>query len=188
MERVLGKFAPLLYALLRIITGLLFACHGAQKLFGVFGGVGGQAGATVPLFSLMGLVGLIELAGGLLIALGVLTSYAAFVASGEMAFAYFTRHFPHSFWPIQNEGELAVLYCFLFLYIAANGTGVGAWGGAPTWAEAYCVHAIIQHAPPLTVSQRSSCPTERRRTMALVWELVEGVIWGQRAGWTSSRQ
>ncbi len=126
MERMLGKFAPHLYVLLRIIAGLLFACHGAQKLFGLFGGVGGHPGAAVPLFSLMGLAGCIEFVGGLLIALGVLTRYAAFVASGEMAFAYFTQHFPRGFWPIRNDGELAVLYCFLFLYIAANGRGV--WG------------------------------------------------------------
>jgi putative oxidoreductase len=126
MERVLGKFAPYLYVLLRIIAGLLFACHGAQKLFGLFGGVGGPPGAAVPLFSLMGLAGIIECVGGLLIACGVLASYAAFVASGEMAFAYFIRHSPHGFWPIRNDGELAVLYCFLFLYIAANSAGV--WG------------------------------------------------------------
>ena len=64
----------------------------------------------------------------LLIALGVLTSFAAFIASGEMAFAYFTQHFPRGFWPIQNGGELAVLNCFLFLYIAANGAGMcGVW-------------------------------------------------------------
>lgn len=81
--------------------------------------------ATVPLFSLMGLAGCIECVGGLLIALGILTSFAAFVASGEMAFAYFTQHFPRGFWPIQNGGEIVVLYCFLFLYIAANGAGVG---------------------------------------------------------------
>ena len=82
----------------------------------------------MPLFSLMGFAGCIELIGGLLLALGVLTSFAAFIASGEMAFAYFTQHFPRGFWPIQNGGELAVLYCFLFLYIAANGVGMwGAW-------------------------------------------------------------
>jgi putative oxidoreductase len=126
MERVLGRLAPYLYVLLRIIAGLLFACHGAQKLFGLFGGVGGQPGATVPLVSLPGLAGVIELVGGLLIALGVLTSYAAFLASGEMAFAYFMQHFPRGFWPLQNGGELAVLYCFLFFYIATHGTG--GWG------------------------------------------------------------
>jgi putative oxidoreductase len=126
MERVLGKLAPYLYVVLRIIAGLLFACHGAQKLFGVLGGFGGKAGATAPLFSLMGLAGVIEFCGGLLIAFGALTSYVALLASGEMTYAYFTQHFPHGFWPIQNEGELAVLYCFLFLYIAAHGSGI--WG------------------------------------------------------------
>ena len=122
----MSKYAPYLYVLLRVVAGLLFACHGAQKLFGFFGGIGGQPGTSMPLFSLMGFAGCIELIGGLLIALGVLTSFAAFIASGEMAFAYFTQHFPRGFWPIQNGGELAVLNCFLFLYIAANGAGM--WG------------------------------------------------------------
>jgi putative oxidoreductase len=132
MERVVSKYAPYLYVLLRIVAGLLFACHGAQKLFGVFGGIGGQPGTSVPLFSLMGLAGCIELVGGLLITLGVLTSFAAFIASGEMAFAYFMQHFPRGFWPIQNGGELVVLYCFLFLYIAANGAGIwGVWRYRP---------------------------------------------------------
>ena len=132
MERAVSKYGPHLYVLLRVVAGLLFACHGAQKLFGVFGGVGGYPGAAVPLFSLMGLAGCIELVGGLLIALGILTIFAAFVASGEMAFAYFMQHFPRSFWPIENEGEVAVLYCFLFLYIAAHGTGVwGVWRRRP---------------------------------------------------------
>jgi putative oxidoreductase len=129
MERAVSKYAPYLYVLLRVVAGLLFACHGAQKLFGVFGGIGGQPGTSTPLFSLMGLAGCIELIGGLLIALGVLTSFAAFIGRGEMAFAYFTQHFPRGFWPMQNGGELAVLYCFLFLYIAANGAGMwGVWG------------------------------------------------------------
>jgi putative oxidoreductase len=126
MDRTMSKYAPYLYVLLRVVAGLLFACRGAQKLFGVFGGIGGPPGTSMPLFSLMGLAGGIELVGGLLIALGVLTSLVAFIASGEMAFAYFMQHFPRGFWPIQNGGELAVLYCFLFLYIAAN--GVGMWG------------------------------------------------------------
>ena len=126
LARVRSTCGPYLYVLLRIIAGLLFACHGAQKLFGVLGGFGGQPGATAPLFSLMGLAGIIEFVGGLLIAFGVLTSPAAFIASGEMAFAYFLGHLPRGFWPIQNEGELAVLNCFLFLYIAAHGTGI--WG------------------------------------------------------------
>ena len=121
MERTGSKYAPYLYALLRIVAGLLFACHGAQKLFGSFGGISGH---TVPLFSLMGLAGCIEFFGGLLIALGILTNFAAFVASGEMAFAYFMQHFPRGFWPIQNGGEVVVLYCFLFLYIATEGAGL----------------------------------------------------------------
>ena len=120
MERLLGTYAPYLYALMRIVLGVLFACHGAQKLFGVLGGT------TVALFSLSGLAGIIECVGGLLVAVGLLTSYAAFIASGEMAVAYFMAHVPHGFWPIQNNGELAVMYCFIFLYIASR--GVGAWG------------------------------------------------------------
>jgi putative oxidoreductase len=117
MQRVLGPFEPLLYTLLRIVAGLLFACHGAQKLFGVLGG------HQMPLASQMGMAGIVEFVGGLMIAVGFLTSYAAFIASGEMAVAYFQAHAPGGFWPIQNKGELAVLNCFLFLFIAARGTG-----------------------------------------------------------------
>jgi putative oxidoreductase len=120
MERILGRFAPQCYALLRIVAGLLFACHGAQKLFGVLGG------PQMALASQMGLAGVIEFVGGLLIAVGFLTGFAAFIASGEMAFAYFQAHTPRGPWPIRNGGELAVLYCFLFLYIACR--GAGAWG------------------------------------------------------------
>jgi putative oxidoreductase len=110
------------FALLRIVAGLMYACHGAQKLFGVFGGMDKQ-GATAALFSQMGLAGIIEFFGGLLIALGLFSSYAAFIASGQMAAGYFMAHAPRGFWPIQNQGELAVVYCFLFLFIAAHGPG-----------------------------------------------------------------
>ena len=120
MERILGRFAPQLYAIMRIVAGLLFACHGAQKLFGVLGG------QQVVLASMFGAAGVIELVGGLLIAIGFLAGTAAFIASGEMAFAYLTRHAPRATFPIQNGGELAALYCFVFLYIAARGAGV--WG------------------------------------------------------------
>ena len=120
MERVLGRFAPQLYAIMRIAVGLLFACHGAQKLLGVFGG------QQVQLASQFGLAGVIELVGGVMIAIGFLTGTVAFIASGEMAFAYFTAHMPRGGMPIQNGGELAVLYCFVFLYIAARGAGI--WG------------------------------------------------------------
>jgi putative oxidoreductase len=105
---------------MRIVVGLLFACHGAQKLFGVLGG------KQVPLASLFGLAGVIELVGGVMIAVGLMTGFAAFIASGEMAYAYFTAHAPRGLWPIQNGGELAVLYCFVFLYIASRGAGI--WG------------------------------------------------------------
>jgi putative oxidoreductase len=116
----LGRFASYAYALLRIVAGLLFACHGAQKLFGVLGG------HRVPLASQMGAAGIIEFVGGILIAIGLFTPIAALIASGEMAWAYFQAHAPRALWPIQNAGELAVVYCFVFLYIAAHGTGI--WG------------------------------------------------------------
>lgn len=119
MERLLGTYAPYLYALLRIVSGLLFAMHGSQKLFGFPGGKD-----PVQLFSLMGLAGVIELVGGLMIALGLLASIAAFIASGQMAVAYFMAHAPQAALPILNGGEPAVLFCFLFLYIAARGSGV----------------------------------------------------------------
>ena len=123
MERLLGQYAPYLYAVMRIVVGFLFACHGAQKLFGVLGGVG-PAGEAVPLFSLMGLAGIIEFFGGLSIMLGLVTGFVAFIASGQMAAAYFMAHYPRGFWPIQNGGELAALYCFVFLYMASVGSGV----------------------------------------------------------------
>jgi putative oxidoreductase len=119
MEGILGRFAPQIYALLRMVSGLLFAVHGAQKLLGVLGG------QQAPIMSQFGLAGVIELVGGLMIAAGVFASLAAFVASGEMAVAYFQAHAPKAFWPVQNGGELAVLYCFVFLYVAARGNG--AW-------------------------------------------------------------
>jgi putative oxidoreductase len=124
MRGFVEKVAPYLYALMRVIVGALFACHGAQKLFGVLDGVGGKPGTTVVLFSLMGLAGVIELISGLLIATGWLTRTSAFIASGQMAAAYFMAHAPHSLWPLQNGGEVGVIYCFVFLYIAAQGAGV----------------------------------------------------------------
>ncbi len=119
MERFLNRYSPYVYALLRIIAGLMFALHGAQKLFGWPGDK-----PAVAIASLMGLAGLIEAIGGLMIALGLLAGWAAFIASGEMAVAYFMAHAPHSFFPTLNQGEVPVLYCFLFLYIATQGSGV----------------------------------------------------------------
>jgi len=117
MDRFLGRHGERIYTILRVVAGLLFACHGAQKLFGA---LGGTAMTSNPM---MLVAGIIEFGGGLLIALGFLTSWAAFLASGQMAVAYFMVHAKGGFWPIINKGELAVVYCFLFLYIAARGAG-----------------------------------------------------------------
>jgi putative oxidoreductase len=113
----LAKWEPQAYAVLRIVAGLLYACHGAQKLFGV---LGGQSQLHNPM---MLVAGIIEFFGGLLIALGLLTRIAAFISSGEMAAAYFIVHARGGFFPIVNKGELAVVYCFLFFYIATRGAG-----------------------------------------------------------------
>jgi putative oxidoreductase len=126
MQRFLGRYSEIAYTLLRVVAGLLFAVHGAQKLFGVLGG------QKMPLASLFGLAGVIELVGGLLIAIGLFTSWAAFIASGEMAVAYFMVHAKQGFWPVLNKGELAVVYCFLFLYIACRGGGRWSVGRGPT--------------------------------------------------------
>jgi putative oxidoreductase len=117
MQGILGRFAPQIYALLRIVSGLLFACHGAQKVFGVLGA------RQVPIMSQLGLAGVIELVGGVMIAAGIFASLVAFICSGEMAVAYFQQHAPNGAVPLQNGGELAMLYCFLFLYVAARGNG-----------------------------------------------------------------
>ena len=111
------RLSDTVYSIMRIVVGFLFACHGAQKLFGVLGG-------RKELHDPQGLVaGLIEFGAGLLIAIGLFTAIAAFIASGEMAIAYFKAHAPRGFWPIVNRGELAVIYCFIFLYIATQGDG-----------------------------------------------------------------
>lgn len=120
MRRFLEGISNYAYAAMRIVAGAAFAQHGAQKLFGVFGGMGG---APVEWLSLMGLAGAIELCGGVLVAVGLLTRYAAFVSSGLMAAAYFMAHASQGFWPIENRGELAMLFCFLFLYVATRGSG-----------------------------------------------------------------
>jgi putative oxidoreductase len=129
MERVLASFARYAYALTRIVVGLLFFCHGAQKVFGWFGGMGGQ---PAPLTSLFGVAGILELVLGILITIGFLTSNAAFIASGEMAVAYFMAHYPKSFWPLENGGEPAVLFCFIFLYMATHGAGIWSVDGEST--------------------------------------------------------
>lgn len=121
MYTVIGRFTPQAFALLRIVAGLLFIVHGTQKLFGA---PSSGHGTVPPLSWPAGISGMIELVCGGLIAIGVVTGIAAFIASGEMAVAYFMVHAKGGFWPIQNKGELAVLNCFVFLYIAAHGAGI----------------------------------------------------------------
>jgi putative oxidoreductase len=116
----LSRYSPHLLALLRIIAGLLFLAHGLVKLFGF--PAGAQPG-QVPLFGLMGAGAIIELVTGTLIMLGLFTRPAAFLAAGQMAVAYWMFHAPSGFYPILNGGELAILYCFVFLYLAAAGAG-----------------------------------------------------------------
>lgn len=110
------RYAPYVYTAFRFVTGFLFMFHGLQK----FGLLGGQA---QPIASMLGAAAIIEAGGGLLVAIGLFTRPAAFIASGEMAVAYFMAHQPKGTWPIQNQGELAVLFCFAFLYIATRGAG-----------------------------------------------------------------
>lgn len=117
MERYLGGQTDRIYALLRIVAGLLFTCHGLQKMFGLLGGEAASMG-------LIWFAGLIELVGGALVMLGLYAGWAAFICSGHMAVAYFVAHQPHALLPIQNRGELAALYAFVFLFIAARGSGI----------------------------------------------------------------
>jgi len=120
IETTAQSWAPRLLSVLRIVAGLLFIEHGTSKLLGF--PAGGETG-TVALFSLVGLSAVLELVGGVLLTLGLFTRITAFILSGEMAVAYFMVHAPSSFFPLINRGEPAILYCFLFLYIAAAGAG-----------------------------------------------------------------
>ena len=117
MKRILEPYSEFLYGVMRVILGFLLLCHGLQKLFGMFGG------HRVHILSLLGAAGIIETIGGVLIAVGLFTSFTAFICSGRMAFAYFLGHFPRGGLPIHNGGELAVVYCFVFLYMASRGGG-----------------------------------------------------------------
>lgn len=117
----LNAWAPRVLSILRFVSGALFMLHGTQKMFGFPDAAAGAMGA--PLMSKMGLAGLLEVVCGALIALGLLTRIASFLASGEMAVAYFTVHAKGGFWPTMNQGELAVVYCFLFFYFVFSGAG-----------------------------------------------------------------
>jgi putative oxidoreductase len=121
MEKYLGRFSPQIYAIVRIVAGFMFMLHGMQKWFGVPATPGKPAGPLPPLLMVGGVI---ELVCGFLILIGLLAGWAAFLASGEMAVAYFIQHFPHHPLPIINQGEPAVLFCFLFLYIASVGSGI----------------------------------------------------------------
>jgi len=114
-----SKWSPVLLSVLRIVTGFLFMQHGGMKLLG-FPGAGDH---KVELMSLMGFAGCLELIGGGLILIGLFTRPVAFILAGEMAFAYFMAHAPQGFWPVLNQGESAVLFCFVFLYLSAAGGG-----------------------------------------------------------------
>ena len=121
MNGVLARWSGPIYAILRIMAGLMFMMHGTQKILGFpprQGGGGSPAAGSLPWIA-----GMLELILGALIVIGFLTGIAAFIASGLMAAAYFIAHAPQGFLPIVNRGELAVVYCFLFLYFAAYGSG-----------------------------------------------------------------
>ena len=130
MYTVIGRFASQAFAIMRIIIGLLFAFHGSQKLLGIPPMPPMPGGFQLPAIAIVG--GWIELVGGLLVTVGLLTGIAAFICSGEMAVAFFIGHAgpalakggAFAWHPLVNQGELAVVYCFIFLFIAAHGAGV----------------------------------------------------------------
>jgi len=117
MKQLAGA-SEAIYSITRMVVGLLFCLHGVEKMFGVL-----SRDEPVALMSLLGAAGVIELVAGGLICVGLWTSWAAFIASGQMAFAYFLAHQPRGGWPLENDGERAVIYCFIFLYFAAQGSG-----------------------------------------------------------------
>jgi putative oxidoreductase len=119
-EKALAPWSPQLLSVLRIVAGLLFMEHGTAKLLGfphvdMFDGL--------QILSLLGVAGVLELVGGALVAVGLLTRPVAFILSGEMAVAYFLGHAPRGFFPVLNQGEGAILFCFIFLYLAGAGAG-----------------------------------------------------------------
>lgn len=122
VEARLAAWAPILLSVLRIVTAFMFIQHGTAKLFQI---PPVQMFDGVQLMSLMGVAGIIEVSGGALLLIGLFTRVAAFLLSGEMAFAYFIGHAPHGLLPVFNGGELAVEWCFVFLYLVA--AGPGAW-------------------------------------------------------------
>lgn len=120
MKAYFARYSPALLSLLRLVAGLLFFEHGLSKIFGF---PPDPAHAVANFYSLAGAAAILEFAGGFLLAIGLFTRATAFILSGFMAVAYFMVHSPQGFFPLINGGELAVLYCFLFLYFAAAGGG-----------------------------------------------------------------
>lgn len=118
MDANRGGFYQIALNALRVVAGFLFLQHGLQKVFGLLG-----RDQVDNLMSLSGAAGILELVGGLLIILGLFTRPVAFILSGQMAVAYFYAHAPNGFWPIINRGELAALYCFVWLFFSASGAG-----------------------------------------------------------------
>ena len=121
----LSRWQPQLLALLRIVTGLLFLEHATQKSFAF-----PIPFPMLPLPPLLVAAGVVELVAGVLVTFGLFTRLAAFLASGEMAIAFFLKHLPQGFWPVVNKGEAAILFCFIFLYLAAAGPGAWSIDGA----------------------------------------------------------
>jgi putative oxidoreductase len=119
----MSRATQITYFLLRVVSGLLMAQAGGLILFGWFGGMPGSDGAGPPVMSQTWIGGVLEFGGGLLILLGLLTRTAAFILSGMMAVAYWQFHAPEGAWPVQNQGMPSVLFCFIFLYMAARGAG-----------------------------------------------------------------
>lgn len=111
---------PRLKSLARIVIGFTYSLHGWQKFFGMFGGIGGHRPAVT---TMLGAAGVIETFGGALIILGLFTRPVAFLLAGEMAVGYFRTHAPRGLWPLTNGGELAVFYCFYFLWLSSSGAG-----------------------------------------------------------------
>jgi putative oxidoreductase len=123
MFSTLSRYQPQAHGLLRIMSGLLFLAHGTQKFLSF--PPGDMAGAGLRFANLGAYAGIVELVAGALIAIGLFTRPAAFIASGTMAVAYFYAHAPQNFWPVNNMGDAAILYCFVFLFLAV--AGPGAW-------------------------------------------------------------
>ena len=123
MNTFLANSAPVLRSILRIVTGFLFIQHGTQKFFGFPALPTGPAAPPLDLMTLRGASAILETFGGALLLVGLFTRPVAFLLSGHMAFAYFIAHAPQNFWPILNRGELAIMFCFVYLYLSVAGGG-----------------------------------------------------------------